>query len=216
MKRAGVARRFLIIASTIGSLTAGCAGIPVITKSDYQHEPAHQRDVLANAAHDVKSTPWPTPRKRSMVSRIAGGTSDDNRPSRSDAIEIYVDSLQPYGARFSHLVTDARRNLDAADEFNRTALHALGGARLSSDDIGAVEGAIRALRENRSMYVSAAKALERDGEAVDAEIVAAIRKDFGEAISALGKTADAIADKISDDEARYLAKPAQPAQKYFY
>lgn len=165
--------------------------------------------MLADAALAVETAPWPKQASLSFVSRIAGA-ADDTRLTRSEAIAIYVEDLQPHGARFRQLVVDARANLHAADRLNRVARTAVFSPRLSMNDVVAVEGAIKSLRQNRQIYVAAAKQLAKAGEPVDAVQLRAIRDGFKVAIKELGQTADALADQIERDRSETYAAPKRP------
>ncbi len=99
----------------------GCAVNPLTSQSSAKHSTVAERDILADAALAVESSPWPRPESVSLVSRLTGAASDD-RVSRSDAVAQYVSALQPAGDRFSKLAADARANLNAADQLLRLSL----------------------------------------------------------------------------------------------
>ena len=206
MKRHLQSGRLLAIASLVIVL-GGCAVMPLQSNKKYVATP--ERDLLADAALAVETTPWPKPQSSSLVSMLTGG-SEEPRLSRSDAIAIYLNDLQPVGARFGQLSIDARANLHAADRLNLVAQNALSSPRLSKNDVTALEDAIKALRENRQTYVAAAKQLEKVGEPVDEMQLDAIRDGFKYAIKDLGKTADALADEIDRDKTQTYAGPEQP------
>ena len=143
------------------------------------------------------------------------GAADETRLSRAQAIAIYLDDLQPDGARFSQLAVDARANLNAADRLNHIAQNAVSSPRLSMSDVAAIEGAIKALRENRQTYVGAAKQLAKAGEVVDAAQMHAIRDAYKLAIKDLGRTADALADQIERDRSETYATPKRWGQSRY-
>lgn len=184
-------------------LSGGCAVLPL--KSDANIAAPAERDMLADAALAVETTPWPNRTSVSFVSRIAGA-ADKTRLSRSETIEIYLDELDG-GGRFDTLALDARANLSAAERLNRIALNAIASQRLSMNDVAAVEGAIKALRDNRQIYVAAAKQLEKAGDPVDETQMDAIRSAYKIAIKELGQTADALADQIERDRSETYAAP---------
>ena len=205
-------------AAAIMLLSGGCAVNPQTAQSygkrtDAKH--AHtERDVLADAALAVETSPWPKPEPVSIFSRMTGA-SDDDRVTRSDAVAVYVNALQPAGARFSQLAIDARANLGAADRLLRAADHALAAQRLTVSDVAMVEDAIQALRENRQIYVSAAREIENAGEPIDGVQLEAIRDAYSEAIRELGRSADALADRIDEDRSENYAAPAKPRRNRF-
>lgn len=175
----------------------------------YRSQAPAERDLLADAALAVETAPWPKQDSVSFVSRITGA-ADQSRLTRAQTISIYLDDLQPDGARFGQLAFDARANLSAADRLNRVAQNAVTSPRLSMNDVSAVERAIKALRENRQIYVAAARQLEKVGEPVDEAQMDAIRDAFKVSIKDLGKTADALADQIERDRSETFAGPEQP------
>jgi len=189
----------------------GCAVLPF--KSDADLRAPAERDMLADAALAVETAPWPKRDSVSFVSLL--GTAGETRLTRAQAIAIYLDDLQPGGARFAQLAVDARANLHAADRLNHIALNAVSSPRLSMSDVAAVEGAIKALRENRQIYVAAARQLEKVGEPVDARQMDAIRGAFKIAIKQLGQTADALADQIERDRFETYAGPERPSQNNY-
>lgn len=164
-----------------------------------------ERDNLAVAAQAVEATPWPKPENVSFVTRITGGGGD--RVTRSEAVDAYVDSLQPTGARFQKLASDAWRNLAAADRLNLVAVNAVNAPRLSMNDVVVIEGAIQALRENRAIYAEAAKDLEKAGEPVNEHECDAIHDAYASAIKALGDTADLLAERIENNRSETFAAP---------
>jgi hypothetical protein len=171
---------------------------------------AAEHDQLANAALAVETTPWPRPEAVSFVSRITGA-DDSERVTRSEATEIYVDALKPAGDRFSQLSLDARSNLLAAENLLRAADNALAAPRLTSGDVAVIESAIQALRENRQIYTSAARHIEKAGEPVDNDQLEILRDDYAAMIRSLGRSADALAERIDDDRNESYAAPAKPS-----
>lgn len=193
----------------------GCAGIPLVpTSSSSLNTPSVERDHLAEAVRAVKVTPWPAPEKVSFASRITGA-KDEKRVTRSDAIEAYLDTLQPMGARFPKLAGDARANLAAADALLAKADNARHAQRLSMNDVAIIEGAIQALRENGQIYVAAAKVLEKSGEPVDRDQLADIRTAYRDAVKALGESADAVADQVSRRQDETYAAPEKSKRLNF-
>ncbi|MEO1136762.1 MAG: hypothetical protein AAFW68_09150 [Pseudomonadota bacterium] len=202
----------LIAASATAVLffSGGCAVNPLTTSQNTQSESVAERDMLADAAQAVQTAPWPRIDQVSFLSRLAGA-ENDNRITRKDAIAIYLEDLGPGDARFSRLATDARANLGAANRLLTAADHALTAQRVNMNDIAMVETAIQALRTNRQIYVSAAREIEKTGEPVDKNQLTAIRDAYADAIRALGKSADALAERIEEDHsATYAAPTRQP------
>lgn len=194
--------------------SGGCAVNPLASHSDITHSTRAEHDVLAKAAKAVETAPWPKPENVSFVARITGGDKED-RITRSDAIAIYLDSLTPAGDRFLRLADDAANNLVAADALGKAAHNALSAPRLSKNDVAMLENAIRALRENRQIYVSAARQIEKNGEAVDPTRLAAIGEAYEQAIRDLGDSADALADRIERDRTETVAEPAPIHRRNF-
>lgn len=192
-------------------VSGGCAVLPL--KSDADLRAPAERDMLADAALAVETAPWPKRDSVSFVSLL--GASDETRLSRAQAIAIYLDDLRPHGARFDRMAVDARANLQAADRLNQIAQNSVSSPRLSMNDVAAIEGAIKALRENRQTYVGAAKQLEKAGEVVDAQQMHAIRDAYKLAIKELGRTADALADQIERDRSETYATPKRWGQSRF-
>lgn len=196
-----------VIALTFTVLTGGCAVNPVSSQSSVKYQPAAERDVLADAARDVADAPWPKPEPVSFVSRMTVGAIDDGF-SRNDAAEMYASTLQPAGERFSRLESDAKSNLEAAERLLGVAESAVTAPRLSGNDVAIVEDAIQTLRENRQIYVSAARQIEKLGERVDDDRLDAIREAYNTAIRDLGEAADGLADRLDRDLSENYASPA--------
>jgi hypothetical protein len=140
-----------------------------------------------------------------MFSRIIGG--GDKGLSRHDVVEIYVAALRPEGSRFYQLTADAKSNLAAAYQLERTAVQAAEAPRLSMNDVVIIEGAIQSLREQRQIFRAAAKALKKEGETINDDHLREIRDDYGLVIKSLGKTADMLADRIDEDVSATFARP---------
>jgi hypothetical protein len=196
----GFAALFLLCAG-------GCAINPLASNSNQAQAVVVERDMLAEAVDAVETAPWPQVEDVSFISRIAGAEPEE-RMTRSKAIDFYLDALQPNGARFTGLAADARENLAAADRLRYAADGALAAPRLTMNDVILVETAIQALRDNRQIYVSAAKQLEKAGEPVDEMQLDAIREAYASAIRELGQTADALAERIERDRTENVAAPA--------
>lgn len=193
---------------------AGCAVSPGTSQAVMKREVASERNQLADAALAVETAPWPKPEAVSIVSRITGGESDD-RVTRSDAVDAYLDALQPQGERFRTLALDARANLAAANRLELAAKNALSAPRLTMNDIAMVETAIQALRENRRIYFTAARAIEKAGETVDAGELDLLRDSYAAAIHDLGEAADAIAERIERDRTENYAAPGSRYRSNF-
>ncbi len=190
--------------------TAGCAVNPLSSQSSVSQETVTERDLLAEAARQVESAPWPKPEPVSFVSRITVGALDDDAFSKADAAETYAAALQPVGARFLQLEADAGANLKAAQRLLGVAENALAAPRLTGNDVALLEEAIQALRENRQIYVNAAHQIEKLGENVDGERLDAIRDAYNFAIRDLGEAADALAERLDRDRSENYASPAKP------
>jgi hypothetical protein len=76
--------------------------------------------------------------------------------------------------------------------------------------VAVLEAAIQALRENRQIYVSAADKIKDSGEAIDSEQLQTIRADYAAAIREIGRSADALAERIDHDRSENYATPAKP------
>jgi len=209
----GVKRIGCGIAAILGVLCSGCAVIPMNSHSDVKAAHNAERHNLAAAANAVEATPWPKPENVSFVTRITGGGGD--RVTRSEAVDIYVDSLQPAGARFQKLASDAWQNLAAADRLNLVALNAVNAPRLSMNDVVLIEGAIQTLRENRAIYSEATEDLEKAGEPVNDDECDAIHDAYASAIKALGQTADLLAERIENNRSETFAAPEGKSAKNF-
>ncbi len=170
--------------------------------------------MLADAARAVETAPWPQVEEVSFVSRLTGAAPDD-RMTRGKAISLYLDELRPQGARFHQLADDAQNNLAAAERLLAAAESALSAARLTKTDVVMLEQAIQALRENRQIYLSAAKQLEKAGEPVDESQLDLIREAYAGAISELGRAADALADRIEKDRTENFAAPVSRHRRKF-
>ena len=195
-------------------LISGCAVNPLSSSADARHNSAAERDMLADAARAVETAPWPQVEEVSFVSRLTGAAPDD-RMTRGKAISLYLDELRPQGARFHQLADDAQNNLAAAERLLAAAESALSAARLTKTDVVMLEQAIQALRENRQIYLSAAKQLEKAGEPVDESQLDLIREAYAGAISELGRAADALADRIEKDRTENFAAPVSRHRRKF-
>jgi hypothetical protein len=209
----GVKRIGCGIAALLGIFCSGCAVIPTNSHSELNAAYNAERESLAAAAQAVEATPWPKPENVSFVARITGGGGD--RVTRTEAVETYVASLQPAGARFQKLATDARTNLLAADRLNVMAMNAADAPRLSMNDVVLLEGAIQALRENRQIYAEAAEDLEKAGEPVSDEEAGTIHDAYAIAIKALGETADLLAARIENNRSETFAEPEHKKAEHF-
>lgn len=194
-------------AALIVMSVGGCAVNPLATRMDVKQDVLVERDVLAEAVDAVETAPWPHVEEVSFISRITGA-EPEGRMTRGKAIDAYLADLRPHGARFIGLAADAQRNLAAADRLRAAAEGALAAPRLTMNDVVMVETAIQALRDNRQIYVSAAKQLEKDGEPVDESQLDAIREAYAAAIRELGQAADALAERIERDRTDNVAEPA--------
>lgn len=202
------------IAAAIMFVSGGCAVNPATSQSSAnqasaKHGAIAERDVLANAAKAVESSPWPQPESVSLVSRLTGAAPAD-RVSRNDAVAHYVNALHPAGTRFASLAADAKENLNAADRLLLAADYALAAPRITSNDVAVLEAAIQTLRENRQIYLSAADKIEDQGEVVDDAQLDAIRDAYALAIRDLGHSADALAERIDRDRTENFAAPSKP------
>ncbi|WDI32047.1 hypothetical protein PUV54_02435 [Hyphococcus flavus] len=193
-----------MIAFVIVLLTGGCAVGPVLSQNQENQKVVAERDLLNDAAREVERAPWPKPQSVSFVARLSGA-ADENRISRSDAVDAYVNRLQPAGLRFHQLAQDARANLSAASRLSRIAYNTVDASRVTMNDVATVEDAIQALRENSKIYSSAARELEKLGEPVDETQVDEIRTAYSAAIRSLGNAADALAERIEKDRTETIA-----------
>ncbi len=193
------------VAALVLLLAGGCAVRPANTLSQFKY-PAAQRDMLADAAKAVETTPWPKPQQASFIVRMTGVGGND-RVSRADAVEAYLQELEASGAGFDRLSQDARINLTAARRLDQAAREALRAPRHSMNDIALIETAIQALREHRHIYADAGKELKKRGYAVNDKVLDAMRDDFRLAVKTLGKTADVLADQIDEDRSATYALP---------
>ena len=204
MKRGAWRIRGLVALGFIFS--AGCAVLPSKSSStSHLKAPVAERDMLADAARAVEAAPWPKPERVSLFARVNGGGKAS--VSRSDAIAAYVGDLQPAGARFARLEADARANLAAAERLNLAALQSAEAPRLAMNDVVLIEDAIRALRDHRDIYASAARELEKIGEPVDDERINMLRAEFRDAVKTLGDAADLLAERIKRDRSATFAGP---------
>lgn len=167
--------------------------------------PATERDLLAEAAHDVEKADWPAPEPAPMLAFITGGGGA--RVTKSDAVAYYIDRL-PDGGRFTTLLADAEAKLADAERFHQTAILTAEAPRISTRDVALVEECIRTLREHRDIYAAAADALEDAGDPVDDEAVDQMRRRFGDVVRALGDAADRLAERRDRDRST-LAAPSR-------
>lgn len=200
-------------AAALAFLLGGCAIGPSKTTTNLNAPAAIERDLLIEAAGAVDYAPWPKPEPVSIVSRITGGGGD--RVTRSDAVEAYIAGLAPAGAKFSSLASDADANLDAAARLNQVAQNTLSAPRLSVHDVVVVEDAIKALRDNRQIYLTAARELKNHDEPVDSDRLQAIRDRYARAIKDLGQTADMLAERVDDNRSQTYAGPDRSIKRNF-
>lgn len=190
---------------------SGCAVMPGQSSRNFETTVIAERDLLAEAVIAVDATPWPKPESISLLARVTGGGSDD-KISKSDAVDQYVDALSREPAPFAQLASDAQSNLSAAKNLNSVARGALDAQRLSMNDVALLETAMKMLRDNRSMYADAAHDLAKLGATVDDGEVDALRDAFADAIKDLGKTADLLAKKIDEDRTSTYARPTSVSE----
>ena len=186
-------------------MAGGCVVGPADSRSHFK-APVAERDMLADAAMAVETVPWPKPQPISFISRMTGAGGDD-RVSREDAVDVYLQALQASGAGFTRLEADARAKLAAATRLNEAALDTVNASRHSTNDIVLIETAIQTLREHRQIFADAGKELKKQGRPVDEELLDALRDDFRAAVKTLGKTADVLADRIDEDRSATYASP---------
>lgn len=198
--KSGSLKTAIAIAACFAS---GCSILPQ-SQTIQLSKPIVERDQLAEAARAVQTAPWPTPERISFLARVSGA-GDKDRVTEKDAILAYVDALQPTGAPFRTLVTDALENLSAAQSFEAVALSAIAAPRVTMNDVAVIERAIQTLRQNREMYSRAVDELENRGVAVDEIQLGLIRDGYREEIKGLGDVADMMADRVARDKTKTYA-----------
>ena len=197
---------FLAVTITAPGCVVSSGVTPVSHTKPYQ-----QRDALASAVDAVEAAPWPQPESISLFGRITGSDSA-NRVSRNDALAAYVNQLSGGESGVIRLKSDVSENLRAAAALNAMGLSVANSPQLSIHDVELIEGAIKALRENRHIYTAAAKELKKRGAPVDDHTIGAMRDSYGDAIRTLGDTADILADRLdADNTGAFAAAPAGPA-----
>lgn len=192
----------VIIAFIIG----GCAIVPHQSQTSLRTSSASERDYLTQAVANVKAAPWPKPQQVSFISRMTGGGGED-RVTRSDAVEAYVDDIQHAADPVQKLKNDASANLIAADRLQDAAINALASSRHAMNDVILVEEAIIALRENGQIYVAAAKFLKKSGVLTDDSTIDVLREEYRSAVRQLGETADILAEQLEHDQSQTFATP---------
>ena len=185
----------------------GCALNSSNSKSAYT-APVAERDILVDAASNLRSVPWPEPETQSIFSRIAG-TDNPDLVTRDEAVEFYVTNLDASGSAVNHLKRDVAATLRAAYALNETALRAIGSPRLSANDVSTIEDAIQTLQSHRQIYSAAAKMLRKSGADISSQDISQIRDDLRLSIKDLGKTADLVAERVEQESTLSYAGPAQ-------
>lgn len=183
---------------------AGCAIVPFQAESPTVVSEAERVD-LAEAGDAVEQTPWPKIRTASLIERMTG--AGDDAFSRADATAHYLQAISSAPVRAERVFADAQQNLHAAAELDAAAQRALNASRLSKADIAILEQAIQSLMQNRQVYSSIFRQLEKAGETVDMGRVDALTDQYRSAARRLGVTADDLAERIEHDRSRAYANP---------
>ncbi len=209
-----VRKRVFVICKGIISLTAmiGLTGCITIggTQSEsqatkQQFEKSSSQTELRLLANDLANPPWPRTPRLSMTDMVLG--SGDDIADNYDPAAIYIDNLKKstksaapaYSPIVTVILKDAKQQLNTADKLNRIAREAAASSRLSLQDVSAVETAILALRENRTVFITSLKALAVEGEAIELGEIRILKTAFVNAGRSLGKTADLMSDQLAGD-----------------
>ena len=202
------AKRLAAMLFTVGLLSAtGCTTTVVnpIATSDAQST-AH-RDVRV-AAEKLSVVDWPKPTDLSLTARLAGVVSgDDDRVTRSDAIESYVAILEQTPQPATRLAADADKNLRAAEALAIAAEQAAYKPAPSMDDVDVLEKAISDLRQTRDIYLASLREITVDPE-TSSVLGRALKDDFARALKNIGDAADLLADRAAQSRAQLMAKPS--------
>ncbi|NNL89765.1 MAG: hypothetical protein HKP25_11900 [Marinicaulis sp.] len=196
----------VLLVLTSFAVLGACAVNPVQSQNLAVAEaPVAERGALISAARSVEATPWRRPIGISLVARITGTGGES--VSLDAAAGEYVDTISHSPNSFNHLVSDAYSNLASAERLGVVALETKSASRVTGNDIGVVEEAIRVLRENRRVVLAAAKQLGNDDAATDEAVIKKINGAYSSAIKMLGKRADALAERVEFDRSMNVAKP---------
>lgn len=209
MRRVACWRRLAAIAA-IG--LGGCSTVLSSENGAELRAAAIEREALKSAADAVALTRWPKPENADWGARLAGVVgAGSERFSEDDAVAAYLAALGE-SPRQDDLLADAARHVAAAGELARVAQGAAESIRPTMTDVSIVEDAIIGLRATRDIYLEAADALAKEGEALSPAEERALKAAFGDAIKELGAAADHLADRVAADDTTTYASPVTPSK----
>ena len=193
---------FLLVAG-VAALN-GCATVVMDGAAGVKSASA-ERDALKSAAADVSAAQWPKPSSVSLGERLTGVIAvSDERVTKKDAIAHYVVALNGAGDPQAKLLSDAERQLQAADRLIRAAENAADAVRPAMSDVAIVESVISDLRQARDIYLAS---LEEIAVEDTSDTRRAIKADFNRSIAEIGRAADVLADRVANDRTRTMAQP---------
>jgi hypothetical protein len=201
----------LFAAAAVTAL-GGCSTVLKSENSAELRAAAIEREALKSAAEAVASVKWPKPESADWGARLAGvvGAAPE-RVSEDDAARAYLAVLGP-APRKDALLADAARHVAAAGELARLAEGAAEAIRPTMTDVSIVEEAIIDFRRTRDVYYEAVAALAGEGEAFSSAESRALKASFSDAIERLGDAADALADRVAEDDTRTFAGPTSASK----
>lgn len=166
-----------------------------------------ERAALEGAANAVRVTRWTKPDKQDLSARLSGIVVDQTpKFTRENAVVEYIALLNREADPKAALYRDVQSHLKALDALIVTAQETVTALDPRLDDVDVLETSISDLRETRSIYLSALKYFER--ESVDASVSLqrrSVKAAFNARLSALGTTADDLADRAHGKRKASLA-----------
>lgn len=172
---------------------------------------AEERAALKAAADEARWAPWPKQDQTSFATMIAGSAESDGAPklSRDDVVDHYLATLSKAPDAKAVLLADARRHIIAAQNLRQAAMLACDSPNPRLSDVAILESSIASLRETRAIYAATLKKLKSNRQVVDE-----LKDAFDAEISALGETADDLAEAAVERRSSDFAGPRTKVARF--
>lgn len=172
---------------------------------------AEERAALKAAADETRWAPWPKQDQTSIATMIsgAGEAGGAQKLSRDDVVDHYLATLSTAPDAKVVLLADARRHIIAAQNLRQAATLACDSPNPRLSDVAIVESSIASLRETRAIYAATLKKLKSNRQVVDE-----LKDAFDVEISALGETADNLAEAAMQRRSSDFAGPRTKVARF--